>query len=137
MLGYYQNPQETSKTLDNGWLYTGDMGYVDNDGYLFIVDRKKELIITRGLNVYPREVEEILYAHPKVLEAAVIGTPDPVRGEIVKAVIVTKNNEKIEKKEILDFLKNKMANYKLPRVIKFVEQLPKNATGKIMKKLLE
>ncbi|HBI03870.1 MAG TPA: long-chain fatty acid--CoA ligase, partial [Paenibacillaceae bacterium] len=91
MLGYLNMLDETNKTIINDWLYTGDLGYLDHEGYLFIVDRKKDMIITRGLNVYPREIEEVLYQHPAILEAAVIGYPDETRGEIVKAFIVLKN----------------------------------------------
>ncbi|RKD24040.1 hypothetical protein BEP19_06425 [Ammoniphilus oxalaticus] len=136
MIGYYENPEETADTLRDGWLYTGDIGYVDEDGYLFIVDRKKDLIITRGLNVYPREVEEVIYSHPKVLEVAVIGSADRTRGEIVKAVIVLKEDQQLEKEELIDFLYDKLANYKLPRIVEFTDSLPKNAGGKIMKRLL-
>lgn len=136
MSGYYKDPAGTAATIEDGWLHTGDLGFLDDDGYLFIVDRKKELIITRGLNVYPREVEEALYAHPLVFEAAVVGVSDPTRGEIVKAYVVLKENHTLEKKELLDFLNKKIASYKLPRIIEFVETLPKNAAGKIVKKLL-
>lgn len=137
MQGYLGLPEETKQTIRNGELYTGDIGYLDHDGYLFIVDRKKEMIITRGLNVYPREIEEVLYQHPSILEAAVIGYPDEVRGEVVKAFIVLKNGEAMNKKDIMDFLKPKLAAYKLPRIIEFLPELPKNATGKINKKELK
>lgn len=136
MKGYYKDPAGTAETIEDGWLQTGDLGFLDDQGYLFIVDRKKELIITRGLNVYPREVEEALYAHPLVLEAAVIGVPDPTRGEIIKACVVLQENQSIEKKELLGFLNQRIASYKLPRIIEFVDHLPKNAAGKIAKKLL-
>ncbi|MBP1930593.1 long-chain-fatty-acid--CoA ligase [Ammoniphilus resinae] len=137
MQGYYKAEEETASTIVNGWLHTGDLGYIDHEGYLFIVDRKKELIITRGLNVYPREIEEVLYAHPSILEAAVIGAPDPTKGEIVKAFVVLKPGEQLERKELSIYLQKHLANYKLPRQIEFVEQLPKNAAGKILKKQLK
>lgn len=137
MSGYLNLLDETNKTIINDWLYTGDLGYLDHDGYLFIVERKKDMIITRGLNVYPREVEEVLYQHPAIFEAAVIGIPDETRGEIVKAFIVLKDGETISNREILSFLKTKLANYKLPRNIEFLSELPKNGTGKISKKDLK
>ncbi|HJV47131.1 MAG TPA: long-chain fatty acid--CoA ligase [Bacillota bacterium] len=137
MNGYFYDLEETNQVLIDGWLHTGDMGYMDEDGYLFIVDRKKELIITRGLNVYPREIEEVIYTYPAVLETAVIGVPDPTRGEIVKAFIVPKEGTTIEKNELMEFLNKRLANYKLPRIVEFVDQLPKNAAGKILKKQLK
>jgi len=137
MLRYLNLEEETKKTIVDGWLHTGDLGYIDHDGYLFIVDRKKDMIITRGLNVYPREIEEVLYQHPAVLEAAVIGIPDEKRGEIPKAFIVLKEGETITAKEILSFLKTKLASYKLPRSIEFLSEMPKNGMGKIMKKNLK
>jgi len=137
MQGYFKAEDETAHTIVNGWLHTGDLGYIDHEGYLFIVDRKKELIITRGLNVYPREIEEVLYAHPSIFEAAVIGAPDLTRGEIVKAFVVLKPGEQLDRKELSNYLKKHLANYKLPRQIEFVGQLPKNAAGKILKKQLK
>jgi long-chain acyl-CoA synthetase len=137
MSGYFHAEAETKQVLKNGWLYTGDMAYIDNDGYIFIVDRKKELIITRGLNVYPREIEEAIYAHPSVLETAVVGAPDPTRGEIVKAYVVLREGKTLEKKDLSDFLNQRLANYKLPRIVEFVNELPKNAAGKIIKKQLK
>jgi long-chain acyl-CoA synthetase len=137
MQGYFEDSADTAKTIENGWLHTGDIAYLDEDGYIFIVDRKKELIITRGFNVYPREVEEAIYSHPSVLETAVIGASDPTRGEIVKAFVVLKDGEQVSKKELTDFLHNKLANYKVPRIVEFVSSLPKNAAGKILKKQLK
>lgn len=137
MLGYLGMEEETEKTIITQWLHTGDLGYLDHEGYLFIVDRKKDMIITRGLNVYPREIEEVLYQHPAILEAAVIGFPDDIRGEIVKAFVVLKTEKHLEKKELIAFLKKKLAAYKLPRVIEFIAELPKNASGKINKKDLK
>jgi len=134
MLGYYGLPGETEEALRNGWLYTGDLAYKDEDGYIFIVDRKKDMVIVSGLNVYPREVEEIIYQHPLVQEAAVIGVPDKKRGETVRAFIVPKEGMQLNKKELLSFLKKNLASYKLPREIIEVGAMPKTATGKISKK---
>ncbi|GEN35403.1 long-chain-fatty-acid--CoA ligase [Aneurinibacillus danicus] len=136
MQGYYNMPEATAETIVDGWLHTGDIAYKDHEGYIFIVDRKKDMIITRGLNVYPREIEEILYRHPGVLEAAVIGVPDAVKGEVVKAFIVPKEGETLDRRMILDFLKPHLANYKMPRFVEITDSLPKNATGKVMKKAL-
>lgn len=136
MLGYYGLPFESAEALKGGWLYTGDLAYLDEEGYIFIVDRKKDIIIVSGLNVYPREVEEILYQHPAVKEAAVIGKPDKKRGETVRAFVVVKEGRKLNKKDLIVFLKANLASYKLPREIIEIETLPKNATGKILKKEL-
>ncbi len=137
MLGYYNQPEATISTLLNGWLHTGDLAKMDEDGYIYIVDRKKDMIIVAGLNVYPREVEEVIYQFPKVKEAAVIGLADKLRGESVKAYIVLKEGEECNSKELLLFMKEKLASYKLPRHIEFVPSLPKNSTGKIMKRILK
>ena len=133
MLGYYGMTAETGEALRDGWLHTGDLAYKDEDGYIFIVDRKKDLVIVSGLNVYPREVEEVLYQYPAVLEAAVIGMPDQRRGEIVRAFIVVKEGMEITKKEMLNYLKMNLAPYKLPRGITELKSLPKTSTGKISK----
>ena len=137
MLGYYNQLDETLKALRNGWLHTGDLAKKDEEGYLYIVDRKKDMVIVAGLNVYPREVEEVIYQFPKVKEAAVIGLADKLRGEYVKAFIVLKEDEECHSKELLRFMSEKLAAYKLPRHIEFVESLPKNSTGKIMKRILK
>lgn len=136
MLGYYNREEETKKTLLNGWLHTGDLAKRDEDGYYFIVDRKKDMIIVGGLNVYPREVEEVIYGYPKVKEAAVVGMKDKLRGEYVKAFVVLKEEEKCSSKELLRYLKERLAAYKLPREIDFIQNLPKNSTGKILKRVL-
>lgn len=137
MLGYYNQPEETDKTLRGGWLHTGDLAKKDEDGYIYIVDRKKDLVIVAGLNVYPREVEEVIYQFPKVKEAAVIGVEDKLRGEYVKAFVVLKEGEECHSRDLLRFMKEKLASYKLPRHIEFVQSLPKNSTGKILKRLLK
>ena len=133
MPGYWNNPQATSETLRGGWLRTGDLGHRDADGYFFIAGRKKEMIIRGGENIYPKEIEEVLYAHPKVAEAAVVGLPDRRWGEEVAAFIVLKEGPPATAKELLDYLRDKLADFKLPRRIEFVPSLPKTATGKIQK----
>lgn len=134
MKGYWKKPKETKETLRDGWLYTGDIAYMDEDGYFFIVDRKKDLIISGGYNIYPREIEEVLYEHPKVADAAVIGVTHKTRGEIVKAYIVPKQGETIDKREIIAFCRQKLANYKVPKQIEIRDELPKTIIGKVLKK---
>jgi long-chain acyl-CoA synthetase len=137
MMGYLKREEETKKALKDSWLYTGDLAKYDKDGYIFIVDRKKDLVIVGGLNVYPREIEEVLYQYPKVKETAVIGINDKLRGEHVKAFIVLKEGEVCSSKEILKYLKEHISGYKVPRDIEFISELPKNSTGKIMKRMLK
>jgi len=137
MLGYFKQVEETKKTMKNGWLHTGDLSKIDQEGYIFIVDRKKDMVIVGGLNVYPREIEEVLYQYSKVKEAAVIGIDDKLRGEHVKAFIVLKDGEEGTSKEILGYLKKHIAGYKVPREIEFISELPKNSTGKILKRMLK
>ncbi len=136
MVEYWNMPAETRNTVVNGWLHTGDMGYYDDKGFIYIVDRKKDMIITGGENVYPREVEEILYCHPAVLEAAVIGVPDDQWVERVHAVILLKNGQKSSSEEVIAFCKQQLAGFKAPKSVEFVESLPKNPSGKILKKEL-
>jgi len=138
MKGYYRMEEETKKTLVNGWLLTGDMARMDGDGYFYIVDRKKDVIIAGGYNIYPREVEEVLYEHPAVLECAVIGVPDKYRGETVKAFIVLREEYKgkVDEREIEEFCRERLAAYKVPRIIEFVDELPKSAVGKILRRVL-
>lgn len=136
MSGYYKQEEQTKETLKDGWLYTGDMAKKDSEGYVYIVDRKKDLVIVGGFNVYPREVEEVIYAFPKVKEAAVVGIKDNLRGEYVKAFIVLKEGQTCHSRELLRYLKERLAVYKLPREIKFVDELPKNGAGKILKRVL-
>jgi len=136
MQGYWKLPQETANTLREGWLYTGDIARMDEDGYVFIVDRKKDMIISCGYNVYPREIDEVLYEHPKVLDAVAIGVPDPYRGEIVKAYIVPRPGESITEEEIIQFSKARLAAYKIPRSVEFRDSLPKSMVGKVFRKEL-
>ncbi len=137
MKGYYKQAEATAEAFKNGWFHSGDLGYVDEEGYFFIVDRKKEMIIRGGFNVYPREVEEVLYSHPAVAEAAIIGVPDERLGEEVKAVVALKPGAQATAEEIIAYTKERVAAYKYPRTVQFVETLPKGATGKILKKELK
>ncbi|WP_100333912.1 fatty acid--CoA ligase family protein [Bacillus alkalisoli] len=135
MKGYYNMPEETAYTIKEGWLYTGDMAKMDDEGYFYIVDRKKDMIIVGGYNVYPREVEEVLYNHPSVIEVAVVGVPDANLGEAVKCFIVTK--ETITEEELITYCREYLAKYKLPSSIEFLDELPKNTTGKILRRALK
>ena len=137
MKGYWNRPDATAETIRDGWLHTGDMGTVDEDGYFSIVDRKKEMIIRGGYNVYPREIEEVLYEHPAVQEAAVIGVPDEKMGEEVGAAVVLKQGEDLSADELRDYVKGEVAGYKYPRRVWFVDELPKGPTGKILKREIE
>jgi long-chain acyl-CoA synthetase len=145
MVGYWQRPDETAKCIRDGldggrtpgrWLLTGDMARIDADGYVSIVDRKKDMIDASGYNVYPREVEEVLYQHPKVKEVVVAGVPDAYRGETVKAFIVLKDNETATEAEIIDFARLKLAAYKAPKMVEFRAELPKTLVGKILRRQL-
>ena len=136
MVEYWHKPDETGGTIINGWVHTGDMGYYDDEGYIYIVDRKKDMIVSGGENIYPREIEEILYRHPMVLEVAVIGIPDPYWVERVHAVVVTKKGTSTTAEELIAFCKKHMASYKAPKSVEFVESLPKNPAGKILKREL-
>ncbi len=137
MKGYYKHEEETRQVIKDGWLYTGDLAYKDDDGYIFIAGRKKELIITTGFNVYPREIEEALEQHPKVAEAAVVGIHHTLKGEVVKAFVVPREEEQVpDKKELSFFLKDKLANYKIPEEYVFTADLPRGPSGKILKRKL-
>ncbi|MGB9846384.1 MAG: AMP-binding protein, partial [Desulfotomaculales bacterium] len=136
MLGYYEMPAETAAAIRDGWLYTGDIGYMDEDGYFYIVERKKDLIITGGFNVYPREVEDVLYAHPAVKEACVVGVPDDYRGEAVKAFVVLRDGAACTEEEIISFCRERLVPYKVPRSVEFRQELPKSAIGKILRREL-
>jgi acyl-CoA synthetase (AMP-forming)/AMP-acid ligase II len=133
MTGYYKDQEATSHAIRDGWMHTGDFGRLDEDGFLYIVDRKKDMIITGGENVYPREIEEVLYRHPKILEAAVIGLPDPVWGEKVHAVIAVKDGELLNEQDVINYTKENLSSFKKPKSIRFVDRLPRSPTGKVLK----
>ena len=137
MKGYWNRPDATAEVMRDGWFASGDMATVDSDGYFFIVDRKKDMIIRGGYNVYPREIEEVLYEHPAVSEAAVIGVPDDKMGEEVGAAVVLKEGEDVDADELREYVKERVANYKYPRKIWFPDELPKGPTGKILKREIE
>jgi acyl-CoA synthetase (AMP-forming)/AMP-acid ligase II len=136
MKGYWDDPSATQEALRDGWLHTGDLGYMDADGYVFIVDRAKDMIISGGNNVYPREVEEVLLRHPQIVEAAVVGIPDPDWGESVHAVIVTRPEAMMTVADVIELCRANLAGYKKPRSVEFVAELPKNAYGKVLKREL-
>jgi long-chain acyl-CoA synthetase len=136
MKGYLGRPEATAETLRGGWLHSGDLGYMDEDGFYFIVDRAKDLVIRGGFNVYPREIEEVLYAHPGILEAAVIGKPDERLGEEVVAVVVLRPGAEVTAEEIIAYCRERLAAYKYPREIRFMAELPKGPSGKILKSAL-
>jgi long-chain acyl-CoA synthetase len=134
--GYWDKPDETTKTLRDGWLLTGDIAVMSEDGYFSIVDRAKDMIIVGGLKVFPRQVEDVLFEHPKVLEAAVVGVPDAQRGERVQAFIVLKPGEQATAEDLTAFCRERLASYKIPRVIEFREALPKTTIGKVLRRQL-
>ncbi|TWH47842.1 class I adenylate-forming enzyme family protein [Sporomusa sp. KB1] len=136
MKGYFNLPAETANTLKDGWLYTGDLAYQDSEGYFFVVDRLKDLIISNGENIYPREIEELLYAYPGIIEASVIGVADELRGQVARAYIVLAEGQHFDKKAVREYLHANIAAYKIPRDFHVVDALPKNQTGKILKRVL-
>jgi len=136
MKGYWNQPEATAEAMRGGWFHTGDLGKVDEQGYFYIMDRKKDMIIVSGINVYPREVEDILMTHAKVAVAGVIGVPDQLKGEEIKAVIQLKEGETATPQEIIRFCSERMAAYKVPRYVEFREELPLTATGKVLKRAL-
>jgi long-chain acyl-CoA synthetase len=136
MIGYWNQPAETAKAMRGNWLLTGDIGYRDEDGYFYITDRKKDMLLVNGLNVYPREIEEVIYQIPGVQEAAVVGQPDPRKGEHPVAFVVPGDGVKLNEKSILQYVRSKLADYKVPRRVGFLPALPRNATGKILKTVL-
>ncbi|WDT75812.1 MAG: long-chain fatty acid--CoA ligase [Candidatus Manganitrophus sp.] len=136
MQGYWQKPQETDAVLRNGWLHTGDMAKMDDEGYFFIVDRKKDMIKTRGENVYPREVEEVLFRHPKVKDAVVVGLPDSFSGEKIKAYLILKEEESATAEEVLTFCRTELSKFKVPQEIEFRKELPKTIIGKVLRRVL-
>jgi long-chain acyl-CoA synthetase len=136
MRGYWNRPDETAQVLRDGWLFTGDIARQDADGFFTIVDRKKDMIISGGMNVYPRDVEEPLYAHPKVLEAVAVGVPDERWGEAVKVYIVLRDGQTATEQEILDYCRSRMARYKVPKQVEFRSSLPKSMVGKVLRREL-
>jgi O-succinylbenzoate-CoA ligase len=136
MKGYWKDPEQTARALRNGWLHTGDMGYMDEDGYVFLVDRKKDMIITGGENVYPREIENLLFEHPVISDAAVIGVPDEKWGESIKAFVVLKEGAEAGEEEIIEYCKSSLASYKKPKSVEFLKEIPRNPSGKVLKRVL-
>jgi len=136
MMGYYKKPEETAKALKDGWYLTGDIGVFDEEGYLSVVDRKKDMIIAAGYNIYPVEIDNVLFSHPKILEACTVGVKDPYRGETVKCFVVTKPGETLTEKDVIAFCKDNLAAYKVPKLIEFLPELPKTAVGKILRREL-
>ncbi len=136
MSGYWNRPEDTKQTFHGDWFKSGDMGRMDEEGYIYIVDRKKEMIIASGYNIYPREVEEVLYEHESIIQAAVVGIPDEYRGETVKAYVVLKEGAQVSEEELENYCRKKMAAYKLPRIFEFRDELPATLTGKILKRVL-
>jgi long-chain acyl-CoA synthetase len=136
MNGYWKNPEGTREAIRDGWLHTGDIGMIDEEGYVYIFDRKKDMIICGGYNIYPIEIENLLYENPKVLEASVVAVPDERLGEIPKAYIVLKAGETASEQEIMDYVKERLAAYKKLRAVEFLEALPKGPTGKILRRAL-
>ncbi len=133
MKGYYKDEEGTKEALRGGWLHTGDLARMDEEGFFYIVDRKKDMVISGGENIYPREIEEILYTHPKIADAAVIGVPDDIWGESVKAVVVLKEGQTMAEEEVIEFCQRHLASYKRPRSVDFVDTLPRNPSGKVLK----
>ena len=134
--GYYKKPEETANAIRDGWFYTGDIGYMDDEGYLYIVDRKKDMIIAGGFNVYPRDIDEVLFEHPKIKEACAVGLPDPYRGETIKAFVVPREGETLTAEEVISFCREKLAAYKAPKQVEFVADLPKSTVGKVLRRKL-
>jgi fatty-acyl-CoA synthase len=137
MKGYYNDPQATAETIKNGWLHTGDLARSDEEGYLYIVDRKKDMIVSGGENIYPREIEEVLYTHPAVADAAVVGMPDPLWGEGVRAFIQLKPRCHLTEEEVIEYCRRHLAGYKKPRRVDFIEKVPRNPSGKAVKRELK
>lgn len=134
--GYYKNPEATAKAFANGWFHTGDIGYRDADGFFYIADRKSDMIIRGGENIYPREIDELLYTHPAVASAAVIGVPDDLYGEEVAAFVVVKDGSPTTADELIEFCRTHLADFKCPKSVHFVDDIPKGPTGKLLKREL-
>jgi long-chain acyl-CoA synthetase len=136
MKGYWNREEETRQVLNDGWLKTGDIARMDEDGYFYIVDRKKDMIIAGGYNIYPRDIDEVLFTHPKIQDAVAVGVPDAYRGETVKAFVVLKPGEQVTEKEIIAFCRERLAKFKAPTLVEFREELPKTMIGKVLRKVL-
>jgi long-chain acyl-CoA synthetase len=136
MSGYWQRPEESAMVLRDGWLFTGDLAKMDENGYFYIIDRKKDLIINGGFKIYPREVEEVLFQHPEVQEAVAYGVPDPYRGEQLKVAIVPQPGAQLSAEDIIEYCQPQLAAYKLPKIVEFRSELPKSMVGKVLRRLL-
>jgi long-chain acyl-CoA synthetase len=136
MKGYWKMPEETAKTVRQGWLYTGDIARMDDEGYFYILDIKKDMIIAGGFNIYPKDIDQVLAEHPKVAEAVAVGIPDRYRGQTVKAFVVLKAGQSATEEEILDFCRKNLAKYKVPTRVEFRQALPKSTSGKILRRIL-
>jgi long-chain acyl-CoA synthetase len=134
--GYYKDPDATAKAFRNGWFHTGDIGYRDDEGFFYIVDRKSDMIIRGGENIYPREIDEVLYQHPAILAAATIGIPDPLYGEEVTSFVVLKDGANAAADDLIAFCRERLADYKCPKTIRLVMEIPKGPTGKLLKREL-
>jgi acyl-CoA synthetase (AMP-forming)/AMP-acid ligase II len=134
MKGYYKAPEKTAEAIIDGWLHTGDVGHLDEDGFLFITDRKKDMIITGGFNVYPSEVEQVIWSHPAVQDCAVIGVPDAQWGEAVKAVVELNAGQRVGAEELIALCKDRLGSVKAPKSVEFVDSLPRSPVGKVLKK---
>ena len=134
--GYYKNPEANAVAFRSGWFHTGDVGYRDKEGFYYIVDRKSDMIIRGGENIYPREIDEVLYQHPAILAAAVVGVPDELYGEEVAGFVVLREGSGVSEQEIIEFCKARLADYKCPKTIRFVKDIPKGPTGKLLKREL-
>jgi long-chain acyl-CoA synthetase len=134
--GYFQMAEETANAFRDGWLFTGDIGKMDEEGYFYIVDRKKDMVIAGGFNIYPREIDEVLFEHPKIAEACAVGIPDPYRGETIKAFVVLKAGEAMTAEEVIQHCAAKLARYKIPKSVEFMSALPKSGVGKVLRKEL-
>ena len=136
MQGYHRLPEATAQAIRNGWLHTGDLAFMDDEGFFYIVDRKKDMIVSGGENIYPREIEEVLLCHPAIADAAVVGEPDELWGESVKAAVVLKKGAALTGREVIEYCKIHLAGYKKPRKVVFMDDLPRNASGKVLKQRL-